>query len=109
MSLETPDVLKVNYAHVVSIAEQLRKRRTLLEDQMEAVWTEVKKVDEAWEGEAKEMFRAIDRQWHARANDIKAQLDKIEKLILEGKDHYQMTDKKGESLFAQLSGQVSRW
>ncbi|MBO8189651.1 WXG100 family type VII secretion target [Streptomyces spirodelae] len=103
------DTLKVNYGHLDSIAEELKNRRTQIETQMDAIWAEVKKVDQAWEGEAKEMFRAIDKQWHARANDIKAQLDKVEKLIHEGKGHYHMTDKKGASLFQQISGQVSGW
>ncbi|NGO73832.1 WXG100 family type VII secretion target [Streptomyces boncukensis] len=94
--------LKVNYAHLDDIAEQIRVRRTLLEQQMEAAWREVKKVDQAWQGEAKEMFNAIDKQWHARATEIKEQLQKIQTLVQEGRGNYRATDLKAASLFQQL-------
>ncbi|MGP3972429.1 WXG100 family type VII secretion target [Streptomyces sp. 8N114] len=96
--------LKVNYSHLDEIAQQINIRKKLVEQQMRDLWAEVKKVDQAWDGEAREMFNAIEKQWQARANDISTQLAAVEKVIRHGSPQYQATDKKAASLFEQIKG-----
>ncbi|WP_369200965.1 WXG100 family type VII secretion target [Streptomyces sp. PU-14G] len=105
MSAEDPlSALKVNYSHLDEIAEQIRLRKQMVIDQMEALWREVQKTEDVWEGEAKQMFRAVDKQWHARASDIKEQLGRIENLVRDGSGKYHATDLKASRLFEQIGG-----
>jgi len=101
MAEDPLNALKVNYSHLDEIAQQINVRKKLIEQQMEALWAEVKKVDQAWDGEAREMFNAIEKQWEARANDISSQLTAVEKVIRIGSPQYHATDKKAATLFEQ--------
>ncbi|MBE9500522.1 WXG100 family type VII secretion target [Streptomyces qinglanensis] len=104
MSEDPLSSLKVNYSHLTDIADQIKIRRQLVEEQMQKLWQEVKKAESIWQGEAAEMFGAVEKQWDARAAHIKDQLTKIENLVREGSGRYRATDLKARGLFEQIGG-----
>ncbi|GAA2636433.1 WXG100 family type VII secretion target [Streptomyces axinellae] len=96
-------VMEVHYGTVEQIAGDIKVRRELLERQLEALWSAVNKVDDAWEGDARQAFNLIKRQWDQRVQSISTTLTTMETKVRNGNDQYQATDKKAASFFDDLS------
>jgi WXG100 family type VII secretion target len=96
-------VMEVHYGTVEQIAGDIKVRRDLLERQLEALWAAVGKVDDAWQGDAKEAFGLIKKQWEQRVQSITSTLSQMETKVRQGSDQYQATDKKAASFFNDLS------
>ncbi|MCF6524908.1 WXG100 family type VII secretion target [Streptomyces sp. JJ36] len=93
------DELRVHYGTVGQLADDINKGQRTVQAQLDALWDAVKRVDDAWEGEARQMFNAAKAQWDARANSIRTTLQTIETKVRQGSDDYQATDRKAASYF----------
>ncbi|WP_326687628.1 MULTISPECIES: WXG100 family type VII secretion target [unclassified Streptomyces] len=96
-------VMEVHYGTVEQIAGDIKVRRELLERQLDALWGAVTKVDDAWEGDARQAFNIIKRKWDQRVNSLTSTLTRMETTVRNGKDQYHATDKKAASFFDDLA------
>lgn len=93
------DELRVNYATVTQLADEIKRGREMVERQINDLWDEVQKVDNAWKGEAREMFNVAKAEWERRAQSIKTTLTSVESKVRLGSEDYQATDRKAASGF----------
>ncbi|MER6215264.1 WXG100 family type VII secretion target [Streptomyces sp. NPDC048387] len=92
---------RVRYESVQQMADRIRiVSRNILKDldEMEAA---VKVVTDTWDGEAHREYVALQKKYHARADHMQKQLEKVAQLIERGKGDYRATDVKSSRLFTE--------
>ncbi|WP_149180655.1 WXG100 family type VII secretion target [Streptomyces sp. TRM49041] len=92
---------KVRYSSVTLMAERLRFLAKDTAEDLTRMEQAIKVVTDTWDGEAHREYLALQKKYRARADHMKTQLDQIARIIAEGKDKYQTTDRKASQLFTE--------
>lgn len=82
----------VDYAGMGNVAQEIRRVAKKLEQELANLRTEVKKVGDSWEGEAKTAFDTADKQWQLRATGMQASLAKMANEVESASSKYKATD-----------------
>ncbi|UNO41063.1 WXG100 family type VII secretion target [Streptomyces sp. MST-110588] len=91
--------LRVTYAAVEQTAADIERAAKELQAELDKIWAAVKRVSNAWEGEAHQAFQAAERQWNSRASHIQSTLHQVSAKVRAGSADYQATDRRAAGFF----------
>ncbi|MFG2334515.1 WXG100 family type VII secretion target [Streptomyces sp. NPDC048604] len=91
----------VRYGSVQEIANRIRAvSRNIVQD-LEEMDTALRIVTGTWDGEAYREYEILQRKYKRRAEDMRARLDSVARIVEQGKDCYRSTDLKASRLFTE--------
>ncbi|MFG2619123.1 WXG100 family type VII secretion target [Streptomyces sp. NPDC048507] len=92
---------RVRYESVQQMADRIRVvSKNILKDldEMEAA---VKVVTDTWDGEAHMEYVNLQTKYHRSADHMQQELEKVARIIEQGKGDYRATDVKASRLFTE--------
>ena len=91
--------LKVTYASLHEASEAIKKQANLLEHDLNDLLGRVRAVSAHWDGEAKQAFDAVAREWENRTHHMHEVLESIAGKVQIASGSYSAADKKAAGYF----------
>ncbi|MBB1255889.1 WXG100 family type VII secretion target [Streptomyces sp. OF3] len=84
----------VDYAGMDNVATQIRGVARKLQQDLDQLRLDVKKVSATWEGEAQTAFQSAEAQWDRRAQSMQNILESVAKRVEAANANYRTTDNR---------------
>jgi WXG100 family type VII secretion target len=91
--------LKVTYASLHEASEAIKKQAGILEHDLDDLLGRVRSVAAYWDGEAKQAFDVVAKEWEQRTRHMHEVLNSIAAKVQIASGHYSAADKKAASYF----------
>ncbi|MFC8587814.1 WXG100 family type VII secretion target [Streptomyces sp. NPDC003444] len=92
---------RVRYESVQEMANRIRAVSQNIIKDIQEMDTALKVVTDTWDGDAHREYEILQGKYKKRAEDMKERLEKVAKIVEQGKDSYRATDVKASRLFTE--------